>query len=365
MSTQSSEIPIHILGLGNLGKLFAHALATSPSKQPVTILTHREGVADEYRKSGGSISILLSGVSTKSPPNSVTVQHLETEKDSPISHLIVATKAAATAPALLPLLPRLGPKSTILFTQNGMGVVDEVNALCFPEPSARPHYLSAIVVHGVFATGPFSATHAGIADMKIGHTLNGDESRSGLANSDFPAESSFLLEKVAEAESLVATVVEPKELVAVQLEKLIANACINPLTAIFRCLNGGLLVESVTPLRKALCNEASIVFLQYLEDTTGLDEEFKTRFNPQRLEEVVLGMTTRTRENKSSMYQDIDAGRETEIDYINQWFVKQGKEAGLGAETHERIVELVKAKAIVDMDNLLEVFPSIAGYITR
>lgn len=360
LKVPDDETPIHILGLGNIGKLFAHSLAISPKGPPVIFLTHRHGVGDDFRRSGGSIYISRSGITTATPANSVNVQHLEADQDAPISNLIIATKAAVTAPALLPLMPRLGPKSTILFTQNGMGVVDEVNSLCFPDSSSRPNYLSAIVVHGVFGTGQFSATHAGLADMKIGHTLNGDETRYGPSNCDFPPEANALLEKIADAESLVATVVEPKELIAVQLEKLIANACINPLTAVFRCLNGGLLDPAVTPLRKALCNEASAVFLKYLDSTTGLDAELTARFSLERLEEIVLGMTTKTRENKSSMYQDIDAGRETEIDYINQWFVKQGKAAGLNTATHQRIVELVKAKAIIEMNSVGDIFSSAA-----
>ena len=201
--------------------------------------------------------------------------------------------------------------------------------------------------------------------MKVGHAHNGDEGRSGLSNADFPEESKYLVRKVVEAESLEAMEVQPKELVAVQLEKLIANACINPLTAIFRCYNGGLITPEVEPLRKALCHEASGVFLAYLESTTGLDDELRARFSPERLEEIALGMTTRTRENKSSMYQDVEAGRETEIDYINQWFVRKGEEAGLDADTHRRVVNAIKEKKVIDQADIADIFPKVRDLSTR
>lgn len=232
-----------------------------------------------------------------------------------------------------------------------MGVIDEVNDLCFPESAKRPNYLTAIVVHGVFSTGPFSATHASVADMKIGLTSNG----SGRNVENRGAKE--MLRRIVRAESLVAKEVEPRELIAVQLEKLCVNACINPLTVIFRTLNGGLLDERVEGLRGVLCQEGSAVFLKYIEATIGLDQGLKERFEAGRLENMVREVTARVKENKSSMYQDFDAGRETEVRYINGWFAKRGAEYGVDVRTHERLVELVEAKEEVKLDDIGSVFP--------
>lgn len=223
--------------------------------------------------------------------------------------------------------------------------------MCFPEPQSRPNYLTAIVVHGVFSTDPFSASHAAVADMKIGYTDNG---------SGRPLEvpgARELLDGIVKSESLLAEEVEPRGLIAVQLEKLCVNACINPLTVIFRTLNGGLLSPFITPLRRVLCEEGSDVFLRYLESTTGLDNELKQRFEAGRLETMVRDVTERVRENKSSMYQDFDAGRETEIRYINGWLARRGAEYGIDVGTHERLVELVEGKEEVGMNDITEVFP--------
>lgn len=244
-----------------------------------------------------------------------------------------------------------------------MGVVDEVNATCFPEMEKRPNYLTAIVVHGVFSTGPFSATHAAVVDMKIGHTLNGDPARSSDKSGDFPVEARELLRRIVDAQGLLAKEVDPRELICVQLEKMIANACINPLTVIFRTLNGGLLNTLVTPLRRVLCQEASEVFMAYLRSTMGLNDELKESFAPERLERVVKGITERTRENKSSMYQDFDAGRVTEIQYINGWFEKVGAEYGLDVSTHKKLVRLVEGKEEVKMEDIGNVFPKTKEYI--
>ena len=165
-----------------------------------------------------------------------------------------------------------------------------------------------------------------------------------------------MLNKIVKAEALVAKEVDPQELIAVQLEKLIANACINPLTVIFRTKNGGLLDPRVSPLRRVLCHEASQVFLRYMDRTVGLTPGLEDRFNMMRLEEMVKGVTERTRENKSSMYQDFDAGRVTEIRYINGWFARVGQEYWIDVRTHEKLLELVEEKAEVAMDDIREVF---------
>ncbi len=358
MANSDQSPTIHILGLGNLGKLFAHSLTTTLDPAPITILTHRPGLPYAFAQHNSSISLLRHGQSTSTPPGSITISPMSLSDNSLIKHLIVTTKAAATAPALQPLVEsgRLGKGSTLLFTQNGMGVIDSVNTL-FPEPRTRPNYLTAIVVHGVFSTDPFTATHAGVANLKIGHSSNGDERRSGIKSDEFPGTAKWMLKQIVEAEALVATEVQPTELVAVQLEKLIVNACINPLTVIFNCINGGLLNPRVIPLRKALCEEAGAVFLRYLEVMTGLDDNLERRFAPQALQNMVEGVLERVKENKSSMYQDVAAGRETEIQYINAWFVRKAEEYGLDASTHEKLVEMVEGGNVVGMDDIAELFP--------
>jgi 2-dehydropantoate 2-reductase len=125
---------------------------------------------------------------------------------------------------------------------------------------------------------------------------------------------------------------------------------------VFRVLNGGLLVPAVVPLRKALLEEASRVFLAYLADRIEVGEEVKRRFSPEVLEMVVLRMTAQTAQNKSSMFQDVDAERETEVRYINGWFVAKGREFGLDVDTHRTLMELVEQRAIVKMEDIGGVF---------
>lgn len=110
--------PIHILGVGNIGKLFAHSLRKSHPNTPITLLFRHPSLVNEWRKGGQCIEITRNG-----KPNMQSGFGCETTYDGKgeIRNLIVATKSYATRQAMLPFKDRLKPSSTILFLQNGVG----------------------------------------------------------------------------------------------------------------------------------------------------------------------------------------------------------------------------------------------------
>ncbi|OBT67303.1 hypothetical protein VE03_02747 [Pseudogymnoascus sp. 23342-1-I1] len=348
MATPSPTPRIHILGLGNLAKLFAHSLSTLPSPPPLTLLTHRPSLPPS---SPITLTLTRHSVPLPSPPLELS---LITPSGPEITHLILTTKSPSTAAAIKPLLPRLSAESTILFTQNGIGAIEEVSAL-FP-PSAQPTYLSAIVTHGVFSTGPLSATHAGIADLKIG-PVSSPPPTIGIS-----ASSRWLMDTILSSEALAATEVHPTELLKATLEKLVANAVINPLTAIFRVPNASVLHPSLTPLRQALVEETSAVVLAHLTSTLGaLDAETAERFSVERLGRMVERVCRVTGANRSSMLQDVEAGRGTEVGFINGWVVRRGGEMGVGVGVSGGVVGMVEGGVVGKIEGAGEVFRGLEG----
>lgn len=117
----SAQSPIHILGLGNLGKLVAHALTSSyPALPQVTLLLHRLELFAQWDKAGHFIDIVTKRVSD--PWAGFQIEQTFGKESGLIKHLIVATKTYATIPALKSLRHRLSNESTILFLQNAMGM---------------------------------------------------------------------------------------------------------------------------------------------------------------------------------------------------------------------------------------------------
>ena len=130
---------IHVLGVGNLGKYVAHAMASASPKtsNPITLLFHREGLEEQWRAAGSGIRcIMTNGVAdmrsgfrvesllptTSASTYTSTSTSVCTTPPMPIKYLIVATKTYNTASALSLVRDRLDPESSVLFLQNGMGM---------------------------------------------------------------------------------------------------------------------------------------------------------------------------------------------------------------------------------------------------
>lgn len=158
--------------------------------------------------------------------------------------------------------------------------------------------------------------------------------------------SHYLQQQILEAPALASTKISNTKLVQAQYEKLIINAMINPLTVVFDCLNGDLFGRpKVLEWMQLLLCEASSV-LENLPELKGIPDS-NSRFSSKRLEELVLDVANKTADNKSSMLQDIIAGRETEIDYINGYIVTRGERLGLDCVQNRSLIEMVKAKQFV------------------
>lgn len=147
-----------ILGLGSIGTFTAHALATSAAFNPppaINLLAHRSSAFQEFCEHRQQISF-------KTPENCIETssgydfeikesdgtwtqlassgsQIYSTCIEKPIEHLIVCVKATQTVSALESVKARLSRASTIVFLQNGCGMIDEVNDQLFAEPEHRPN----------------------------------------------------------------------------------------------------------------------------------------------------------------------------------------------------------------------------------
>ena len=216
-----------------------------------------------------------------------------------------------------------------------MGVISKVNSSLFPNSSKRPCYLAAVNTHGVKSspTQPFQAVHAGIGKVAIGrdpgHANQGVEPKNWQGR--------YLIDQIVKTKSLVATEVDAQELLCLQMEKLVVNAIINPLTTLLDCENGALFrTDELKDVIRILVEEAVGV----IEELPGT--QVAGRFETERLIDYVRQVGIYTGSNTSSMLQDSRAGRETEIDYINGWIIDKGKETGKEVGNHEMLMKMVK-----------------------
>ena len=282
--------------------------------------------------------------------------------DEPIHNLIITTKTPTTVSALTAVKSRLLPTSTLCFLQNGMGVIDDVNEQLFPDPATRPNYMQGIITHGANVPpqkaeqDPFYAVHAGKGTIALGllpregpSAVKPDNDAADVKDvkdDKWAPSSRYLLRTLARSPVLCAIGFTPTELLQQQLEKLVVNSVLNPLTAIVDNRNGSILHNfPLTRTMRLLLAETSHVIrsLPELQNVPNVN----TRFSPQRLEDLVVSVTQRTADNISSMLADVRAGRRTEIEYINGYIVKRGEEMGLKCLVNYAIMQTVIGKALM------------------
>ncbi|GFF76233.1 2-dehydropantoate 2-reductase [Aspergillus lentulus] len=326
-------------GLGSNGTFTAHGLLDIPQRPAVTLLLHRESLHEGYIKNNNQILLeTVDGQSIGHTGYDLEVYRsgswhsvaTSTVTSDPIRHLIVTVKTTQTLTALRPLKDRLSAKSTILFLQNGCGIIDAVNNSLFPDPTTRPTYITGVVSHGATLNRPFHVTHTGAAAISLGLVP-----RDNPDPTTPPAEPDYLLTLVPQSPRLNATAYSYSEVLQIQLEKLAVNAFCNPLCALHDAQNGFLF--TLPEIRRALLTEIANVVLSLpeLRDVPNIRE----RFSVDRLEGTVNDILAKTAKTTCSMVWDRRAGRETEIWFINGYWVRRGKDVGVPTPINERLME--------------------------
>lgn len=296
----------HILGAGALGCLWAGYLTRS--RHNVELLLKDDAAMTLYREVNAVT--LVDGEHREQLPAGASITG---QGDEAIEQLIITTKAHQTMPAMHEAAGRLSENCRLLLVQNGMGVAEQLAA----DFSGHELYC-AVTTDGAYCPEKFTVVHAGKGNTFIGSYQNKHD----------PGE--LLAQLPTDYLSIQACT----DIEARQWQKLAINCAVNGLTVVFHCRNGGLLEKEESRARLArLCREiarfgAELGFDEWLDNLHANTEK-------------VIRMTAA---NYSSMYQDIDNRRLTEIDYLNGYLIQQAKQRGIACPENEALYREIKQK---------------------
>ncbi|KAJ0309044.1 hypothetical protein COL5a_001164 [Colletotrichum fioriniae] len=383
---------IYVLGVGNLGILFASSLASLPNPPPITLVVHRKELLLLWRQQPGikitrgdsTQEYLDFDVELWSEEEPLLGPAREVADGQEISNLIVTTKASQALPQVDRARRYLNDRSTVAFAQNGMCKLwpphgDSYMASRYPDASAsHPNWLACVTTHGVTSLGQFKSLHASEANLKVGLVFpnNSDNNASYLSNI------------LARTPHLNGQVVARDELWVLQLEKLVVNSVINPLTAILRCKNGDLFTKqegTIAKIISCLLMEASNVLQALIKDRStesilqtvpGMPSEAENvttreygrqrsdlldRFSHDKLKEMVYSVGHKVRENTSSMLQDVRVGKLTEVNEFNGWLVEMAAylECRIDVVHHKNLVDLVENGTVLNEESLGKHFSNL------
>ena len=233
----------------------------------------------------------------------------------PAELTIIAVKAPQTRGAALNLPGLMAAGGLALTLQNGLGNVEILAGVVGPER----------LLAGVALLGVTRAAEGEIILAGRGAILIGAPGGSQVT----PAETARVAEVLRRA-GLDCR--EVADLEAVLWEKLLINVGINPLTALLRVPNGALPeLPEAWALAVAAANEALAV-ARAAGVPLMVDPE-------ERLRQVCLA----TAANRSSMLQDVLAGRPTEIEALNGQVAARGRALGVPTPVNDLLTDLLRA----------------------
>ena len=236
--------------------------------------------------------------------------------EAPVDAAIVTTKTPGSAWAAEIAAKILAPGGVALTIQNGLG-----NYEVLVEHVGRPRAAVGVIYVGAqLVNGELHATGAG--KVELGRPVS-PASRAKLDE----------LGRLLREGGMDVTVVD--DAWPAVWRKVVTNAAVNPITALIRLTNADLLADK--PASRVADSLAREVARVATASGVRIDEEEAVR--------QWRAMAALTGANRSSMLQDVEAGRPTEIDAISGAVAREGERRGVAAPLNQAMTLLVSALA--------------------
>ncbi|SON49473.1 2-dehydropantoate 2-reductase [Vibrio tapetis] len=225
--------------------------------------------------------------------------------------VLITVKAWQVESAITPLLDHIHPDTILLFMHNGMGALDELEATLSSWP-----VLIATTTQAAFKPSKHQVHHTGNGTTQIG------------AWNKKGQQCAFVADVFNHA--LPQTSWNDHIIDALWL-KLAINCAINPLTALNQCKNGALAGDRYHEQITDIINELTQVMQQQ-----------HIQFDEETLKQTIYNVITATAENYSSMQQDIQHQRVSEIDFITGYVVKCAQRHQLSVPANKQLLGSIK-----------------------
>ena len=297
---------VTVVGAGAMGSLFGAMLAEAGNEVWLydVWLEHVQAINEN-------------GLQIEREGNTRTVKVKATDDPQQIRQaelVIIFVKASRTKAAAETAQVIAGSDGSVMTLQNGMGNADIIAEFIDSE-----QILAGTTSHGATLLGPGSIRHAGCGPTTIGAWSQTEAGRQRAGQvAEFFSRAGIETESVADVRSVV-------------WNKLLINIGINAITALTNIKNGQILdLEITRELSRAAVLEA--ISVAQAENIKVQDDAI----------ERVFKVAEATARNRSSMGQDVDNRRQTEIAAINGFIVREAKRLGLAVPVNFTLTALIE-----------------------
>lgn len=295
-----------ILGAGAMGSLLGARLSRTEVR--VSLLSTNRQHMEAVRAHGLAIEELDGAVKRTRVPSYCDPRDLPEEADL----VIVVVKTYDTDKALFSIRGCARPSASFLTLQNGIGNWERI-----AEHVGRESVLVGITAQGATLVEPGRIRHGGNGPTYIGEP-EGPATERAHATVDLFRRAGLLSDASDSMQRLI-------------WEKLMINTGINAITALTGIRNGGIVeYQAAREVCGAAVEEALLVAAA---KGFPMGKDMVNR---------VLGVAGATAVNRSSMGQDVDRRKRTEIDAINGAIVQFGQETQTPTPVNRTLTQLVK-----------------------
>ncbi len=298
---------VSIIGSGAMGSLFGGRLSLA-GHEVILYDVYREHV-DAVKRDGLAIEQAGSAeVTVARPGASVDPDDVRGSKA-----MIVFVKSTATEEAARQFARYAAADTVVLTLQNGLG-----NEAIIRRHFGAERTAAGVTSQGATFLGPGRIRHAGRGPTHIGMADGQAAKLAPLAAALNAA--GFETHVEADVAGLIWS-------------KLIVNVGINALTALMGQPNGRLLDF----------NETKAIMADLVSEALAVAARRGVRIAHANSLQTVYEVARMTGANRSSMLQDFDRGRPSEIDFINGAIVREAAELGISVPVNTTLTRLIRA----------------------
>lgn len=297
---------ICIVGPGALGCLFAALLARSGHQ--VFLVDHRSDRAEQLAEQGIELhdqhGVSVFRVQVTAAPAQIGW----------VPVIFLCVKSDDVEIAARTIHPFLGKDGLLIALQNGIAHHPRLAEL------AQQPWVLGVTAQGAHLIGHGQVRHGGTGPTFL-----------GFPGEVTPTATQRLRELTEEMNRAGIPTCIRHDILTAAWNKLIVNAGINALSALENCPNGELLnrPEALSTLKAAVLEASRVAMALGIEITP----------DPVAM---TVAVCRQTRDNISSMLQDVRQGRRTEVDAINGAIVRQARILGLPTPANQSLVARVK-----------------------
>jgi 2-dehydropantoate 2-reductase len=310
-------VKIAVVGAGAMGSVYAGLLASAGHE--VWAIDRREDLVEAIRANG----LRVEGASGD---RTVRIDATTDPAEAGEAELVVlATKAMDATAAAEGARPLVGPETLVLSIQNGLGGPDAVAAVLGDDRVA----VGVVGGFGASVVAPGHVHHHGMELVRLGE-LSGPVTPRIETVADVWRQAGFTVRTFDDVDRLV-------------WEKLVCNVAFSGTCSVLGRTIGEVIADEHAWSVAAQCAVEAYEVAQALEIQLGFDDPVA---HVRAFGLAILGA-------KPSMLLDLEAGRPTEVDFINGAIPRVGTGVGVAAPFNEAVSALVRALEQGTIESLL------------